>query len=946
MGVRKNAKFLTITEREDFVKALVLMKADIINPGAPANQQYSRWDEYVAIHWMIQDAFAPGAPNVNFGHGGPDSYSFLSWHRYFLYQFEKQLQSYVPGVMLPYWDWTDPIAGGIIGPDSLLGPNGTINNEVRSGYFARNAPGTAGNPTIPPAWWPAGLTGWLLPSFFGTGSGALRRRLGPISRLPNANDRAETLAKSTYPIFQNTLESGRGLSNFPAQQMHNGLHGWIGGQTGQMSDPAYSPFDPIFYLHHCNIDRLWAMWQMDGHADEYPSTGGKPHHGRNDIMYPWTGGALGYGTDASIESNIPLPDFSAVGAKRNVDTLDFRNAFDYTYDTLAIIGVGLDRSSSMSGVTPDPMTTTAPDVTKWEAAKRGISAFLQDCETVQEGGIAYVMAGIKTVHRIDSDNDFTTVFSGPGYGLIKNGNTFSRATFESNIAGMSPGGTSPLAVALQDVHNTLVEPPFGRVPLDEQRYLAMLTDGLLTAGPPMSSVPDHSFSQTVVFAMGFGTGADVDYTNLASMVAKGKMLSTQQIFHGENAGTIDKFYSSALAQAIGFSKVIDPVLELFAGEYVHLNFLATSADDIFLITVQGMDFDTENWTFHLHGPDGYMAFGEGMNHSHTSMTGHHDCLPEVTATIGNGRLSLVLERNSADYGCWVGNWQLMVAYKARALDAMLMPTIDELIIPVSAGPVHGPRFSRLLILPKNRKATRNLKIKPAHRLDQRALSTNHNDNQACTVVVNVYARTRLRMEFLPQENVVSDVSGFNTEIVSNVLKGNVVNGRSFARLIGPIDDISSMVGNIKTTQIPKSAMLKDQDEIQFDSAMVLATLEKDNSKLADIRDEEVQVLDEQKGVLQVHVENTEVPGVYHLGVYVEGTYCPEHISPQGGHGHHHEHDHGINSADTSICGPECCVESFSRLLSTTTAVVKKQKEGKATKQKEGKATKKKISRKR
>ena len=21
-----------------------------------------------------------------------------------------------------------------------------------------------------------------------------------------------------------------------------------------------SPFDPIFYLHHCNIDRLWALW--------------------------------------------------------------------------------------------------------------------------------------------------------------------------------------------------------------------------------------------------------------------------------------------------------------------------------------------------------------------------------------------------------------------------------------------------------------------------------------------------------------------------------------------------------------------------------------------------------------------------------------------------------------------------------------------------------------
>jgi hypothetical protein len=249
LGVRKNAKFLTPTEREDFVKACVLMKADIVNPAAPASQRYSRWDEYIAIHWMIQDAFAPGTSSVNFGHGGSGSYSFLSWHRYFLYQFEKQLQSHVPGVMLPYWDWTDPAP---IMTDTFLGPNGTINNEVRSGYFARNAPGTPGSPTPAPTWWPIGLTGWLMPSAFGSASGPLRRRIGSLSGLPTATDLRESLTKATYSAFQNALESGAGLTSF--HQIHNRLHGWIGGPTGQMSDPSYSPFDPIFYLHHCNID--------------------------------------------------------------------------------------------------------------------------------------------------------------------------------------------------------------------------------------------------------------------------------------------------------------------------------------------------------------------------------------------------------------------------------------------------------------------------------------------------------------------------------------------------------------------------------------------------------------------------------------------------------------------------------------------------------------------
>ena len=102
MGVRKNAKFLTASEREAFVRACVMMKADIVNPGDP--DPHSRWDQYVAIHRFIQNVTTPATPNVNFGHGGTGAHGFLSWHRYFLFQLEQQLQSYVGGVMLPHWD--------------------------------------------------------------------------------------------------------------------------------------------------------------------------------------------------------------------------------------------------------------------------------------------------------------------------------------------------------------------------------------------------------------------------------------------------------------------------------------------------------------------------------------------------------------------------------------------------------------------------------------------------------------------------------------------------------------------------------------------------------------------------------------------------------------------------------------------------------------------------
>jgi tyrosinase len=41
---------------------------------------------------------------------------------------------------------------------------------------------------------------------------------------------------------------------------HNSVHVMIGGPSGFMSDPLLAGLDPIFWLHHCNIDRLWAAW--------------------------------------------------------------------------------------------------------------------------------------------------------------------------------------------------------------------------------------------------------------------------------------------------------------------------------------------------------------------------------------------------------------------------------------------------------------------------------------------------------------------------------------------------------------------------------------------------------------------------------------------------------------------------------------------------------------
>jgi tyrosinase len=74
---------------------------------------------------------------------------------------------------------------------------------------------------------------------------------------------------------------------------HNLVHSSFG---GFLSDPTIAPRDPLFFLLHANVDRLWAKWQWlwtlydPGNPDAYahpnpPRIG----HDLNDTMWPWNG---------------------------------------------------------------------------------------------------------------------------------------------------------------------------------------------------------------------------------------------------------------------------------------------------------------------------------------------------------------------------------------------------------------------------------------------------------------------------------------------------------------------------------------------------------------------------------------------------------------------------------------------------------------------------------
>ena len=164
-------------------------------------------------------------------HGSP---GFLTWHRAYLAVYEDALRCVNPAVSLPYWNWSS-------------GPSTGVPPACTSPTYVNRSSATVSNPLF---------SGPIPP---GAGGGTTSRR-GDIDTTTFGD-----LATSA----QSAMSNGD-FSNFQSQL--NGVHGSVHGRIGgNMSSVASAGFDPIFYLHHANVDRLWANWQA-AHAVPLPAS--------------------------------------------------------------------------------------------------------------------------------------------------------------------------------------------------------------------------------------------------------------------------------------------------------------------------------------------------------------------------------------------------------------------------------------------------------------------------------------------------------------------------------------------------------------------------------------------------------------------------------------------------------------------------------------------------
>lgn len=261
-------------------------------------------------HFITPSGIGGWWGGANIGDGAHSRPAFLPWHREYIRRFENALQAVDPQVTLPYWNWGlgDLSQTTALFQDDRMGPmgsGGASGLEVVTGYLA--ATPNAFNPL-----------GWPIRNGLRALGAALRRNttLNTGPGWPTAISVNNVLGENTYVGFRPALE------NAPH---HNRIHGRVGGDM--VSQP--SPNDPIFFLHHCQCNRIWAKWQVDhpGSAN-YNLTTTLVGHGLNDPMWPWDAGAA--------ETAIPglanlLPTVAATDVVRVVDMIDHRE-LGYCYD--------------------------------------------------------------------------------------------------------------------------------------------------------------------------------------------------------------------------------------------------------------------------------------------------------------------------------------------------------------------------------------------------------------------------------------------------------------------------------------------------------------------------------------------------------------------------------------------------------------------------------------
>jgi Common central domain of tyrosinase/Polyphenol oxidase middle domain len=219
--VRKDITTLTPEELEDFRNAIKRMRKDTISFNSVSLKDLGKktmtiWEFQAAIHGAF---LSKKKLNKDFGQCVHGYKFFLAWHRMYIYYFEKILNSYMPErsrtLGLPYWDYQ------------------TCSKIPESVRVTDNS-----NPLY---------------------DGTRNSTLSDGGYLSGYDVNKQTFENSTiYKLIEASLKE---TDFYSFQKALEGPHGDIHDAVdGNLSRSSTAGLDPLFWLNHANVDRLWEKW--------------------------------------------------------------------------------------------------------------------------------------------------------------------------------------------------------------------------------------------------------------------------------------------------------------------------------------------------------------------------------------------------------------------------------------------------------------------------------------------------------------------------------------------------------------------------------------------------------------------------------------------------------------------------------------------------------------
>jgi tyrosinase len=273
--IRKNITSLNANSPEiiAFEKAISAMK--MLSTTKPADGR--GWAAQARVHGTFTDGF------LDCKHS---SWEFWPWHRAYLFYFEEICRelSGDETFALPYWDWSS-------------------------------------EPKIPDLCWGNALDNLPRPQQAGSGRGAKKNQAFTADEIKEFVGKAVIDKLLNSPDFDSvggTQTKSGGIEGTP----HNYVHCWV---DGDMCSGG-SAWDPIFWLHHCNVDRLWSEWSRK--------------HGANTPNNPgWLDTKYSFTTRGGKKDDVTV--------RKTLNTADLF----YTYDTY-------DPSGGVVNISPGPSKLT------------------------------------------------------------------------------------------------------------------------------------------------------------------------------------------------------------------------------------------------------------------------------------------------------------------------------------------------------------------------------------------------------------------------------------------------------------------------------------------------------------------------------------------------------------------------------------------------------------